>query len=266
MGRTGKYDRGSNTCVSFIATVLLSFLVVVLTMAVVGLLSGADLLVDMFLNMIDVLPYGSVFAEFAFSLISQFMGTTVNSAIGILGTKPLSYLDALREFCKLCLSAGLFPAFNEVSLIATGVKDEKGLWNFLKSVVITMLSGYLAAFFAGLLLQLFFEQVSMIPAIAQGIISGGLSIAIIVCVFMIVKLLFFSGGSMLLFISYFISKYILVNLFKVMVIYLMIFITLAFVLVRDLGVFIASSGGLIAIMIMIIGLDMMIKSAFGFEN
>ena len=71
---------------------------------------------------------------------------------------------------------------------------------------------------------------------------------------------------MLLFISYFISKYILVNLFKVMVIYLMIFITLAFVLVGDLGVFIASSGGLIAIMIMIIGLDMMIKSAFGFEN
>ena len=71
---------------------------------------------------------------------------------------------------------------------------------------------------------------------------------------------------MLLFISYFISKYILVNLFKVMVIYLMIFITLAFVLVGDLGVFIASSGGLIAIMIMIIGLDMMIKSTFGFEN
>ena len=71
---------------------------------------------------------------------------------------------------------------------------------------------------------------------------------------------------MLLFISYFISKYILVNLFKVMVIYLMIFITLAFVLVGDLGVFIASSGGLIAIMIMIIGLDMMIKSAFGYEN
>lgn len=58
MGRSGKYDREPNTCVSFISTVLLSLLVVVLTMALVGTLSGADLLVEMFLNMIDICPYG----------------------------------------------------------------------------------------------------------------------------------------------------------------------------------------------------------------
>lgn len=58
MGRSGKYDREPNTCVSFISTVLLSLLVVVLTMALVGTLSGADLLVEMLLNMIDIFPYG----------------------------------------------------------------------------------------------------------------------------------------------------------------------------------------------------------------
>ena len=266
MGRSGRYDRGSNTATSFIATLLLSFLIVFLTMGLVGLLSSADLLLDMFLNMVDVLPYGSEFAEFAFSLISHFMGTTVSSTVGVINTGPVSYLDAMEEFCKLCLSAGIFPAINEFSQIITGVKGENGIWNFLKSVVITMLSGYLAAFFSGLVLQIFFEQIKGLPAIVQGIISGGSSLAIIAGVFMLIKLLFFSGGSMLYFFIYFLCRYVLINLFKVMVIYLMIFVMLTFVLVGDLSLLLASSGGLIVIMIMIVGLDMMVKSTFGFED
>ena len=266
MGRSGRYDRGSNTVTSFIATLLLSFLVVFLTMGLVGLLSGADLLLDMFLNMIYVLPYGSKFAEFAFSLISHFMGTTVSSTVGIASSGPVSYLDALEEFCKLCLSAGLFPAINEFSQLITGVKGENGIWNFLKSVVITMLSGYLAAFFSGLLLQILFEQLKGFSAIVQGIISGGISIVIIAGVFFIIMLLFFTGGSMLYFIIYFIFRYVLINLLKVMIIYLMIFVMLGFILVGDLSLLLVGSGGLITIMIMIIGLDIMVKSAFGFED
>ena len=266
MSRSDQYEHGSNTFVSFLATILLSFIIVYVTIAVGGALSGDDLILDMFLNVIDVLPYGNAIAEFAFTLISGFLGTTVNYTQGMFGSDSATFLYLVQEFCKLCLSAGIFPALNEFLQIICGVKNESGIWNFLKSIVITMLCGYLAAFFAGLALEFLFTQVQGLPRIAQGILSGGVSLGIIGGVFMIVKLLFFSGGSMLAFTLYYLIRYVLLNIIKIMIVYLMILSTFILILWGNIGAFITSMGGLFVLLIMVIGFDIMLKSAFDFGD
>lgn len=267
MRRSRNYDRGSNTPVSFIAAVILSAVIVVMTMGVVAKLSDANLLLDMFLAMIDVLPYGNIFAEFVFSLISASMGTTANSATGMFSSGTMTSVGFMKEFCKLCLSAGVFSALNEKIQIITGVKGERGIWNFLKSVVFTMLSGYLSAFASGLVLQLFFDQLHKLPGIVQGIISAGMSIAIIGSVFTIVKLLFFiSGGSLLAFIMYFIIRYLIINIIKVILVYMLILAMFILVLWGDIASFTAMTGIIMTILIMVVGLDMIVKSVAGYKD
>ena len=266
MSRSNRYDRGSNTFASFLATVLLSFLVIVVTMGVTAATTGEGLIFDMFLNMIDVLPYGSAIAEFAFAVTSALMGTTVSYVQGMFGPIVTSFADFAEEFCKLCLSAGLFFAFNEILLILCGLKNPSGIWNFLKSIIITMLCGYLAAFCAGLTFEFFFSQVRELPGIIQEIISGGMSLAIIICVFFIVKLLFFSGGSLLMFTAYFMLRYILFNIIKIMIVYLMILSSFILILWGNFGAFISSMSGLMVLLILVIGFDIMLKSVFGFGD
>ena len=268
MSRSNQYDRGSNTFASFLATVLLSFLVIVVTMGVTAAVSssGDGLIIDMFLNMIEVVPYGGAIAEFAFSLASGLMGTTVSYTQGMFGPVSTSFVDFAQEFCKLCLSAGFFPAINEFLQILCGLKNETGIWNYLKSVIITMLCGYLAAFFSGMALEFFFKQVQGLPRIAQGILSGGISVGIIVGVFAIVKLLFFSGGSLLMFTGYFMLRYILFNIIKIMIVYLMILSTFIVILWGNFGAFASSMGGLMVLLIIVIGFDIMLKSVFGFGD
>lgn len=258
-----------NSPVSFAALLIISYFIVGFTLASAAALSGAGTVLDMLLGMVEILPFGEFFLRITVQIISSLMQTTSISVESILGgtvsSGRLIALDWVKETCKLILAAGFNAALYAFLEMVMGLAD-RGFWIYLKRVVVMMLSAYLAAFAAAMSLDAVYNQLGGLAAGWQAFISGLIALISVGGVFAIMCILFLGGGSIASFIVYFLLRYILLGIMRVGIAYIGALSILILAQSGNISNLIAGQGALFVILIMLVGVDLALRSAFGFED
>lgn len=270
MAKRSRYDDGSNTFLSFLAFLLLSYLVVISTLVPAAFLTGTGTLLDMILAIVDVLPFGETFLSLALTIMSSLTSSAVSSVSalynGSLTSNSAFITNFFIELCKLLLAAGFNAALYGFLEFLLGLHEAEGIWNAAKRVLLLMLCAYLGAFLANMLLTFLGNQLAFLPGFVQNLLSGLIAFGSIGGVFAIMCILFLNGGEILTFIIYFLLRYVLFGVLRIMIAYTVTLLALLFVQSGNLLAFLLSQGSLMVILIVLVGMDLMLKSLCGFED
>ena len=137
---------------------------------------------------------------------------------------------------------------------------------FSEKAVMTMLSAYLGAYFATIALEAVYSQIGYFTSGFQIFIASAISLISVGGVFAIMALLFLNGGSLLIFFIYFLTRYILLNTAKTAIVFIALLLFLILMQGGNFKLVIACMGSLLPVMIILIGIDMMLGSAFGYGD
>lgn len=258
-----------NSPVSFVALLIISYFIIGITLASAAALSGAGTVLDMLLGILEVLPFGEFFFRITAQIISSLMQTTAISVDvlvnGTISSGNLIAHDWIKETCKLILAAGFNAALYAFLEMVMGL-SERGFWILMKRVVVMMLSAYLAAFAAAMALEAVYSQIGSQASGWQAVVSGLIAAISVGGVFAIMCILFLNGGSIVSFIIYFLLRYVLLGIMRVGIAYIGILFILIMVQSGNLVNLIAGQGALFVILIMLVGIDLLLGSAFGFGD
>ncbi len=268
--RNEKAQISGNTWISFAAMLIISYFIIWGTLLSAFAISGVGSILDMILGIVEVLPFGNTFLKLAVTITSSLFQSSAivaeelqNLAANGKNMLPLMWV---RELCKLILAAGFNSALYAFLEMTTGLKDAKGVWNFLKKAVMTMLSAYLGAYFATIALEAVYSQIGYFTSGFQIFIASAISLISVGGVFAIMALLFLNGGSLLIFFIYFLTRYILLNTAKTAIVFIALLLFLILMQGGNFKLVIACMGSLLPVMIILIGIDMMLGSAFGYGD
>ncbi len=258
-----------NTPFSFFALLFISYFIVGITLASAAVIGGSGTVLDMLLGIVEVLPFGEFFLRITAQILSTLMQTTsisVDSILnGTVSSGSLLAVDWVKETCKLILAAGFNDALYAFLVMVLNL-SRSDFWIFMKRVVVMMLSAYLAAFAAAMSLAAVFNQLKGWAAGWQALISGLIAAISVGGVFAIMCILFLDGGSIVSFIIYFLLRYVLLGIMRVGIAYIGALSILLLVQSGNLAKLIAGQGALLLVLIMLVGVDMLLGSAFGFGD
>lgn len=243
---------------AFLIVVVITF---VFILPVIGGLADDGFFKDIWLDVIEAIPFGSFVGEAVVKVFSKVIPAAGNFNDYLNGIQEIKGLTGyLQEFCKLCLTSILYGALNHYGEKAMGLKGKTDVWMFLQKVVWNMISAFICAVTAGLTLKIAFGQINQLVKGMAGmwtsiigfiILAGGAGIFSYVL-----------GISAGLAVGYIFVRLVLMNICSLMV----SSGCLAFVILcfseRAYSHMFAGMGAWMGAVIILIGIDMMLSSVF----
>lgn len=253
----GWYSKRRNNPLRLLSYVLIAFIVILVVMSVLSTMADGGIMIDIWGQVLAVIPFGNLAAQITVSIYGELVDATVN-ANEYLMTAVSSWSWFVENICKLCLTAMLFGSVSNFLQNLTGLKDAKGFWVALQRIVADIISAVLSAFFAGIVLGIFFEQLRKLAEGIQGVLSAVITLGILGASVWVFRLLLGIGiGSAVLYV---LIKLLLMNVVKLMLTYvlaLFLLLCLAEKAYLYLGVGFGTWGALI---LMVIGIEMCLES------
>ncbi|MCQ2510882.1 MAG: hypothetical protein MJ116_10520 [Lachnospiraceae bacterium] len=249
---------------SFVAlAILLYFIGLPLIMA--ALLEHFGSVGEIITNMIDLIPFGKTYYEFAVQIVNSLSGQVVNYN-HFDDYLTIGYI--IGELAKGLFTVIMFEALNLGCSIFLGLVDPKsakidprGIWNKAKYVLITAINALLAACLSPLPMNYIFSIMHSLGSVGSGIVSFLLSVVLVgggVAFFVFLNSL--SVGKA---IAYVLIKFFLIGACRTSVSYLAI---LAILLGWQNGLYRLLASGVtlfFTIALLLGGIEMAIKNVFG---
>lgn len=257
------YDRGRNSILSFVAMAfLLYFIGLPLVIAVLMDYFGSP--GEIITNVIDIIPFGKTYYEFAVQIVNSLGGQIVGY-VNLNGHLTIGYV--IGELAKGLFTVIIFEALNLGVCTILGFVDSdgkinpEGIWNRAKCLLITAIDALVAACLAPIPLNYIFSNLHSLGGVWSGIISFLLSVVLVgggVGFFV-----FLNSLSIGMAIAYVVIKFFLIGACRISVSYLAILVIL---IGWQNGLYLLSTEGaalLLMIGLLLGGIEMMIKSVFG---
>lgn len=257
------YNRGRNSVLSFVAMAFLLYFIG-LPLVIAVLMDYFGSVGEIITNVIDLIPFGKPYYEFAVQLVNSLGGQVV-SYINSTGYLTIGYI--IGELAKGLFTVIIFEALNLGVCILLGFVDvhgkinPKGIWNRAKCLLITVISALIAACLSPLPLNYIFSNLHSLGGVLASIVSLALSVILVgggVAFFV-----FLSSLSIGMAIAYVLIKFFLIGACRISVSYLAILVIL---IGWQNGLFLLSVSGmalLFTIGLMLGGIEMMIKGVLG---
>lgn len=255
-------SKGRNSILSFVAMVFLLYFIV-LPLVIAVLMDYFGTVGEIITNIIDLIPFGKPYYEFAVQFVNSLGGQIV-SYIDMTEDMSVGYL--FRELAKGLFTVIIFEALNWGSCILFGFLDEngrinpRGFWNRGKYLLISLVNALFSACLAPLPLNYIFSNLHILGTIWANIVSFLLSAILVgggIAFFM-----FLFGLNIGMAITYVFLKFFLIGACRISISYLAILVTL---ICWQNGLFFLSASGASALFVigfMLGGLEMIIKGAF----
>ena len=241
---------------SIIALLILIVIVISVTSAVGKGLMGSGYLVDAWGEMLGVIPFGGVVANLT-DMIFKYM--TGYSAPLPAGMAPVVE-HLLPELLKAMLIALCCEALTQAGYNWMEVSGQSGFGIVIQKFLWGVLCAYLSIFVAGIVANIFLEQVAQMPNgivrnIILGLTTGGVAIGGIAIIH------FALGLGALLAVIYLVGKVIILTMVKLYVNYVLVALLLQLLYSGAAAQMIGSLGGIwLLLMIILTGIELMLSS------
>lgn len=249
------------TTTRVISTAIMGLMTIWIASIIFGALADDGVILDAWYSMLKYIPFGGQFAGICIDLFgdSFAMGKGLTEyTLGIVGLTPLEFF---KDTCTIILTAVFFEAVHNMLQVMMEIKGKDGLHNILMQMISGMAASVVCTFIATILLQKLTVQLANLPEIAQGIISiivSGVTVAGAFGVFY-----FTMGVGLLGALGFVFVKVLLVNVLKVAANYIAILLILLFIGEKAYMNIIPVFAGWGAVIIILLGIDIMMKSVFG---
>ncbi len=214
-------------------------------------------------KMVDLIPFGESYYAIAIQVVNSILGEATSNNIKEYFT--ISYV--LQNLAKELFTVVIFEAATLSACIVLGLADSrgnlnpKGAWEKIEYYLITVIIALASACLAPIPLEgVIFSRFHTLESSWQSIISLILSVVLVgggIAFFLF--LYSFSIGKAIAFVF---IKFLLLGTFRISVCYLAI---LVYLIGEENRLFLLSAGGvtsLLALGIMLVGIEMVLKSAF----
>lgn len=257
------YNRGRNSILSFVAMAFLLYFIG-LPLVIAVLMDYFGSVEEIITNVIDLIPFGKPYYEFAVQIVNSLGGQVVGY-MNLNGYLTIGYI--IGELAKGLFTVIIFEALNLGVCMLLGFVDSdgrinpEGIWNRAKCLLITAINALIAACLSPIPLNYIFSNLHSLGGVWSSIVSFLLSVVLIgggVAFFV-----FLSSLSVGMAIAYVLIKFFLIGACRISVSYLAILVIL---IGWQNGLFLLSAGGvalLFTIGLMLGGIEMMIKGALG---
>lgn len=244
-----------------LAALLLTPMVIVLITAIFSMLVDDDVIMQAWVSLLSIIPFGSFLGEFAVNLFSDSIGMGMDISKYLIMMQPMGFLNVMEDCTRLILTALFFEAVDCGIQSFLGVfRKQGGIHNIIMQVCSGMISLLLCTFVATSVTSFLFGQLAQLPTIAQGIISSVVSLISLGGAYGVAAVVL--GGNVLSTIAFVGIKMILVNVLKVVASYEAMLLLLLFLneeaYLKALGVL----SGWGVVIILLIGVDLIMSSIF----
>ena len=214
-------------------------------------------------NVIDLIPFGKPYYEFAVQLVNSLGGQVV-SYMNFTGYLTIGYI--IGELAKGLFTVIIFEALNLGVCMLLGFVDSdgrinpEGFWNRAKCLLITAINALIAACLSPLPLNYIFSNLHSLGGVWSSIVSLVLSAVLVgggVAFFV-----FLSSLSIGMAIAYVLIKFFLLGACRISVSYLAILVIL---IGWQNGLVLLTANGVLLLLVVGLalgGIEMMIKGAF----
>lgn len=244
-----------------LAVLLLTPMVILIITAVFSMLVDDGVIMQAWVSLLSLIPFGGFFGELAVNLFSDSFGMGMDMSKYLVMMQPMGILNILEDCCRIILTALFFEAVDCACQSFLGVFGKKsGIHNILMQMCSGMLSLLFCTFVATAVTSYLYKQLALVSGVVQGIISGVVSVISILGAYGIVAVVF--GGSVLKTIAYVGVKMVLVNVLKVIASYEAMMLLLIFLneeaYLKALGVL----SGWGVVIVMLVGVDLLVSTIF----
>lgn len=256
------YNRGRNSILSFVAMAFLLYFIG-LPLVIAVLMDYFGSVGEIITNVIDLIPFGKPYYEFAVQLVNSLGGQVV-SYMNFTGYLTIGYI--IGELAKGLFTVIIFEALNLGVCMLLGFVDSdgrinpEGFWNRAKYLLITAINALIAACLSPLPLNYIFSNLHSLGGVWSSIVSLVLSAVLVgggVAFFV-----FLSSLSIGMAIAYVLIKFFLLGACRISVSYLAILVIL---IGWQNGLVLLTANGVLLLLVMGLalgGIEMMIKGTF----
>lgn len=256
------YNRGRNSMLSFVAMAFLLYFIG-LPLVIAVLMDYFGSVGEIITNVIDLIPFGKPYYEFAVQLVNSLGGQVV-SYMNFTGYLTIGYI--IGELAKGLFTVIIFEALNLGVCMLLGFVDSdgrinpEGFWNRAKCLLITAINALIAACLSPLPLNYIFSNLHSLGGVWSSIVSLVLSAVLVgggVAFFV-----FLSSLSIGMAIAYVLIKFFLLGACRISVSYLAILVIL---IGWQNGLVLLTANGVLLLLVVGLalgGIEMMIKGAF----
>ena len=256
------YNRGRNSMLSFVAMAFLLYFIG-LPLVIAVLMDYFGSVGEIITNVIDLIPFGKPYYEFAVQLVNSLGGQVV-SYMNFTGYLTIGYI--IGELAKGLFTVIIFEALNLGVCMLLGFVDSdgrinpEGFWNRAKCLLITAINALIAACLSPLPLNYIFSNLHSLGGVWSSIVSLVLSAVLVgggVAFFVFLRSL-----SIGMAIAYVLIKFFLLGACRISVSYLAILVIL---IGWQNGLVLLTANGVLLLLVVGLalgGIEMMIKGAF----
>lgn len=256
------YNRGRNSILSFVAMAFLLYFIG-LPLVIAVLMDYFGSVGEIITNVIDLIPFGKPYYEFAVQIVNSLGGQVVGY-MNLNGYLTIGYI--IGELAKGLFTVIIFEALNLGVCMLLGFVDSdgrinpEGIWNRAKCLLITAINALIAACLSPIPLNYIFSNLHSLGGVWSSIVSFLLSVVLVGGG--VVFFVFLSSLSIGMAIVYVLIKLLLFGACRISVSYLAILVIL---IGWQNGLVLFTVNGVLLLLVMGLalgGIEMMIKGAF----
>lgn len=246
--------------IRIIAALLLSYFVIMTVSAVFGASLDRDSMLDVWVAVLESLPFGKVFGMISIRIFTEALGMGRDMSAYILRLNNFGPIDFLNDLCKIILTGALIEAVGFFLQALTGVSEGGGITKITMRGIIGVVSAFLCTGIAALVLSHLENSLISFPDAVQGAIKF---IVFLISIAGTVGIFYFTlGCSIAGALVMGLVKNLLVNVIKVAATYIGVLLILLYISEGEYLKILPVIGGWGVVIIMMIGVDLMLESIF----
>lgn len=148
---------------------------------ILGVLVEKDFFKGMWLDVIQVIPFGSQLGELAIGIFIRFISSNLEAQDYWDSLQQMSVsLGMLQEFCKLCLTAIFYSVVKRIGEDYMKLHNNVKKWSYIQLIIWRMFSAFVSAIIASMALEFAFSQINSLSSLFSQIWTYIITILIIV--------------------------------------------------------------------------------------
>lgn len=208
------------------------------------------------------LPFGSVIAKGAVSLLSETAPVLVNSQKYLSAAKELhTVLEFFQELGKLLLTATIYGLLSKVAVSYLELGERGGIAAFFLKVLANMISVFLAALLVTPLLHYAYREINRLSGAGSGFWTAVILAITVIGASGIYALLLSLGAGLA--IGYVLVKLVLMNIVQLLAAGFCLAFALLNLAEGTWHLALLGFGSWTVILIILVGIDLMLESVFG---
>lgn len=247
-----------NRKIRFWASAFLIFLSMFILLPVVGVLADDGTIRNIWLDMLEVFPFGGALGELTVNIVSKVLGEYIDINEYLAGsTQPEGPAVWMQEVAKLCMTGIFYGALTAAVDNWIEVKKTSKGWAGVQRILWHMFCALLASILCGLVFQFFLSQLVQLTPQAGRIIADVVMFGVAAGGIWVYILILGALGNALVYV---VIKLIVVNTLNVVASYMLMLAVLLCLSEKAYLMLAGSIGTWGVIIVMLIGLDIILSS------